>query len=38
MVLVDTSVWLRFLAGKSPDAAALGNLLDRDEVAAHELV
>ena len=38
MVLVDTSVWIRFLAGRAPFAAALDALLDRDEVLAHELV
>jgi len=38
MVLVDTSVWIRFLAGRAPFAAGLDSLLDRDEVLAHELV
>ena len=38
MVLIDTSVWLKFLANQSPYAAGLSDLLDRDEVAAHELV
>jgi predicted nucleic acid-binding protein len=38
MVLVDTSVWIRFLAGRAPFAAGLDALLDRDEVLAHELV
>ncbi len=38
MVLVDTSVWIRFLLGRAPFAAALDALLDRDEVLAHELV
>jgi predicted nucleic acid-binding protein len=38
MVLVDTSVWIRFLANRMPHAMALDALLDRDEVAGHELV
>ncbi len=38
MVLVDTSVWIRFLANRTPYAAALDALLGRDEVAGHELV
>ena len=38
MVLVDTSVWIRFLANRAPYAAALDALLSRDEVAGHELV
>jgi predicted nucleic acid-binding protein len=38
MVLVDTSVWIRFLANRTPFAAELDELLDRDEVAAHDLV
>jgi len=38
MVLVDTSVWIRFLAGKSPYMVELKALLDREEVAGHELV
>ena len=38
MVLVDTSVWIRFLANRAPYAAALDRLLDLDEVAGHELV
>lgn len=38
MVLVDTSVWIRFLANRTPYAAALDALLSRDEVAGHELV
>lgn len=37
-VLVDTSVWLRFLAGREPFASQLGDLLDRQEVIAHQLV
>jgi hypothetical protein len=38
MVLVDTSVWIRFLADKAPYATGLSRLLSFDEVAAHELV
>ena len=38
MVLVDTSVWIRYLANRAPFAAGLNSLLDLDEVAGHELV
>lgn len=38
MVLVDTSVWIRFLAGREPYASGLDQLLGRDEVIGHELV
>lgn len=38
MVLVDTSVWIRFLANRGPYAAELDRLLSIDEVAGHELV
>ena len=38
MVLVDTSVWIRGLAGVPPYATELVRLLHLDEVAAHELV
>jgi hypothetical protein len=38
MVLIDTSIWIRFLAGKSPFVGSLNTLLDRQEVLAHELV
>jgi predicted nucleic acid-binding protein len=38
MVLVDTSVWIRFLANRPPYAAALERLLSLDEVTGHELV
>lgn len=37
-VLVDTSVWIRFLAGKLPYAARLDSLLERDDVSGHEFV
>ena len=36
MVLVDTSVWIRFLANRPPYAAELDRLLERDEAAEHE--
>jgi predicted nucleic acid-binding protein len=38
MVLVDTSVWIRFLANRMPYAAELERLLERDEVAGHDFV
>lgn len=37
-VLVDTSVWVRFLAGRSPFARALDALLSRDDVCGHPFV
>ncbi len=38
MVLVDTSVWIRFLADREPFASQLDRLLERDEVMGHALV
>ncbi len=38
MVLVDTSVWIRFLANRAPNAAELDRLLGLDEVVGHDLV
>ena len=38
MVLVDTSVWIRFLANRGPYAAELDRLLERDEVVGHALI
>lgn len=38
MVLVDTSVWIRFLANREPYAAQLDRLLERDEVVGHEMI
>lgn len=38
MVLVDTSVWIRFLAGKEPHAGVLDRLLATDQVLSHDLV
>src|SRR3954471_1807269 len=37
-VLVDTSVWIRFLANRTPYAGELEELLGRDEVCGHDLV
>jgi predicted nucleic acid-binding protein len=37
-VLVDTSVWVRFLRGEQPFLAGLEKLLLREEVLGHELV
>ena len=38
MVLVDTSVWIRFLAGREPHASGLDRLLASDRVLSHDLV
>ena len=38
IVLVDTSVWIRFLSNRSPYAAELDALLSRDEVSGHAFV
>jgi hypothetical protein len=38
MVLVDTSVWIRFLAGREPYASGLADLLGQDDVAGHEMI
>lgn len=38
MVLVDTSVWIRFLANRAPYGAELDRLLALDAVTGHELV
>ena len=38
IVLVDTSVWIRFLSNRGPCATELDGLLSRDEVSGHELV
>ena len=37
-VLVDTSVWIRFLSNRAPYAAGLQALLTRDQVCAHDFV
>ena len=38
IVLVDTSVWIRFLSDTRPYAAELDMLLSRDEVSGHEFI
>jgi len=38
IVLVDTSVWIRFLSNRAPDATELDRLLSRDEVSGHVFV
>lgn len=38
IVLVDTSVWIRFLSNRSPYSAELDALLSRDEVSGHDFV
>jgi predicted nucleic acid-binding protein len=37
-VLVDTSVWIRFVSNRAPHATQLDALLSRDEVSGHEFV
>jgi hypothetical protein len=38
MVLVDTSVWIRFLANQAPFAGKLDELLRQGEVCGHDFV
>jgi predicted nucleic acid-binding protein len=38
MVLVDTSVWIRFLSDTKPYAKELERLLEQNDVAGHELI
>jgi hypothetical protein len=38
MVLVDTSVWIRFLANRAPFAGKLDALLGQGEVCGHDFV
>jgi predicted nucleic acid-binding protein len=38
IVLVDTSVWIRFLSNRAPYATELDGLLSRDEVSGHAFV
>lgn len=38
IVLVDTSVWIRFLSNSAPHAAELDRLLSRDEVSGHVFI
>ncbi len=37
-VLVDTSVWIRFLSNRAPYATELDRLLRRDDVSGHDFV
>lgn len=37
-VLVDTSVWIRFLSNRNPYAPRLGNVLSRGDVSGHDFV
>jgi predicted nucleic acid-binding protein len=37
-VLVDTSVWIRFLSNRTPYASELDELLGRSEVSGHDFV
>jgi predicted nucleic acid-binding protein len=38
IVLVDTSVWIRFLSNRAPYASELDDLLSRDEASGHAFV
>ena len=38
IVLVDTSVWIRFLSNQTPYASELDHLLSRNEVSGHGFV
>jgi predicted nucleic acid-binding protein len=38
MILVDTSVWIRFLSNRAPCAGELEDLLSRSEVSGHDFV
>jgi predicted nucleic acid-binding protein len=38
IVLVDSSVWIRFLSNRDPYATELDALLSRDEVSGHDFV
>lgn len=38
MVLVDTSIWIRFLSKRGPSAKELDRLLEMELVCGHELV
>lgn len=38
MVLVDTSIWIRFLANRPPYAGQLDELLETGDVVGHALV
>lgn len=38
MILVDSSVWIRFIRGQEPFLSHLRGLLKREEVAGHDFV
>jgi predicted nucleic acid-binding protein len=38
MVLVDTSVWMRFLSNRAPFGGELAELLSRGDVSGHDFV
>jgi predicted nucleic acid-binding protein len=38
MVLVDTSVWIRTLAGKEPYVGVMNQLSENDRIVGHDLV
>ena len=38
MVLVDTSIWIRFIANREPYSDELNRLLSLDEVIGHQFV
>ena len=38
MVLVDTSIWIRFLSNRTPFAAKLDDLLGESQVCGHDFV
>jgi predicted nucleic acid-binding protein len=38
VVLVDTSIWIRFLAGREPEASGLDRLLAAEQVVGHDFV
>jgi predicted nucleic acid-binding protein len=38
VVLVDASIWIRFLAAREPFATSLDELLGTDQVLGHDLV
>lgn len=38
MILVDTSVWIRFIANRNPYASTLEQLLETEDVVGHEFI
>jgi predicted nucleic acid-binding protein len=38
MILVDTSVWIKFLSNQEPYGSELDRLLSLDQVVGHELI